>query len=134
MLSAVDPLPHTAPREAILAVVSDLILRQKVVEGLSAAGYEAEIAGGPSVMRDKIAARRPVAILLDLESRAMDAVEVIAELKADAATRAVPLLGFFGHVNVEIRTRALAAGCDRVATRGEVATRLDRLLAQLLDA
>lgn len=118
----------------VLAVVSDLLLRQKVVEGLLAAGYEAQVAGGPSVLADKLAAQRPVAILLDLENRSLDAVDTIERLKADAETADIPLLGFFGHVNIDIRTRALAAGCDRVATRGEVASRLDRLLAHLLPA
>jgi DNA-binding response OmpR family regulator len=123
-----------APRGTVLAVVSDLLLRQKVVEGLRAAGYDAQVAGGPSVMRDKLAAQRPVAMLIDLENRGTDVVEMIADLKAGDATSDIPLLGFFGHVNVDIRTRALAAGCDKVATRGEVASRLDRLMAQLLPA
>jgi len=114
--------------------VSDLLLRQKVVEGLAAAGYRPQIAAGLSTMRDKIAAHRPVAILLDLENRAIDPIATIRELKAGAATAATPLLGFFGHVNAEVRTRALEAGCDQVATRGEVAARLDRLLGRLLAA
>lgn len=134
MLPSVSHPDDTMGTDTILAVVSDLLLRQKVVEGLSAAGYAAQIASGSSTMRDKIATHRPVAILLDLENRAIDPVETIRELKAGAATAATPLLGFFGHVNTEIRERALAAGCDRVATRGEVATRLDRLLGRLLHA
>lgn len=105
-----------------------------MVEGLAAAGYEAQVAGGPTVMRDRLAARRPAAILIDLENRGMDAIETIAALKADPETASIPLLGFFGHVNIDIRTRALAAGCDRVATRGEVASRLDRLMEKLLPA
>lgn len=116
----------------VLAVVSDLILRQKVVEGLSAAGFEVQVAGGPTVMRERLSAQRPLAVLIDLENRGMDAIELISELKADPETASIPLLGFFGHVNIDIRTRALAAGCDRVATRGEVASRLDRLMEKLL--
>jgi CheY-like chemotaxis protein len=124
----------TDSKGTVLAVVSDLLLRQRVVEGLSAVGYEPQVAAGPSVMRDRLAEQRPVAILIDLENRGMDAVETIAELKADPDTESIPLLGFFGHVNIDIRNRALAAGCDKVATRGEVASRLDRLMSKLLPA
>ncbi|MEW6582101.1 MAG: hypothetical protein AB1416_05000 [Actinomycetota bacterium] len=123
---------HAGERGTVVAVVTDLLLRQKMVEGLAAAGYAARIASGPTRLRDALDAEPPTAILLDLEARSFDAVALIRDLRADPATHAVPILGFFGHTNLAVRDDALAAGCTRVATRGEMAMRLDRLMDRLL--
>jgi CheY-like chemotaxis protein len=114
--------------------VSDLLLRQRIVEGLLAAGYSVEVAGGPTVVGDKLAHLSPVALVIDLETRSLDAVDLIAGLRADPGTARLPVLGVFGHVNTDVRDRALAAGADHVATRGEMAMRLDRLMGRLLPA
>jgi two-component system, cell cycle response regulator DivK len=121
-----------ARQATVVAVVSDLILRQRMVEGLAAAGFAPRVASGPTRLREALADGAPTAILIDLETTALDAVATIRALRADPATAAVPLLGFFGHVNTAVRDAALAAGCDRVATRGEMAMRLDRLMERLL--
>lgn len=122
----------TGRQATVVAVVADLILRQKMVEGLAAAGYAPRVASGPTRLAEALAAGAPVAILIDLEITSLDAPETIRALRADPATAEVPVLGFFGHVNTSVRDAALAAGCDRVATRGEMAMRLDRLMERLL--
>jgi chemosensory pili system protein ChpA (sensor histidine kinase/response regulator) len=115
----------------VLMVVYDLFFRQKVEEGLLAAGYRVEAAMGPRKMRDKIARSTPVCIVMDLDITSMDPVETIRDLKADAATRDIPVIGYCSHVDLDLRSRAQEAGCDRVAARSEISSRLDRLVGQL---
>ena len=121
-------------RPVVLMVVYDLFFRQKVEEGLLAAGYRVEAAMGPRKMREKIDRELPLCLVMDLEITSMDAVEAIRELKADPATRDVPVIGYCSHVNLDLRSAALAAGCDRVAARSEISSKLDRLVGQIAGA
>jgi len=124
----------TAARGPALVVVADLLVRQQLVEGLAAAGFEPVVAAGPGALRERLDRVRPAVVLVDLELRTLDPIEAIRQLKDDAPTAGVPVLGVAGHRSTVLRERALAAGCDRVATRGEAAARLDRLLARLVGA
>jgi hypothetical protein len=46
----------------------------------------------------------------------------------DPALAAVPLVGFFSHVQTELRERALAAGFDRVLPRSAFVQQLPQIL------
>lgn len=116
---------------AVLVVVSDLLLRGRAEEGLKAAGYRVRVAAGPTRMAERLI-ERPRCMVIDLEIAGMDAPEAIAALRAHPTTADLPVLGFCGHVNVDVRKRALAAGADRVATRGEIASTLPRLIEKVL--
>ncbi len=66
-------------------------------------------------------------VLVDLE--APGAVEMVRAFKADPALAAVPVVGFYPHVNVGTRAAAVAAGIDRALTRSAFTTLLPTLLA-----
>jgi CheY-like chemotaxis protein len=85
---------------------------------------------GPRKMREKIDRELPSCLVMDLEITSMDAVEAIRELKGDPATRDLPVIGYCSHVKLDLRSQALDAGCDRVAARSEISSRLDRLVGQ----
>jgi len=53
---------------------------------------------------------RPDVIVLDLGMPGMDGWEVARRLKADAATRSIPIIALTGHVLGDSRRRALEAG------------------------
>jgi hypothetical protein len=48
--------------------------------------------------------------------------------KADENLKAIPLLGFFSHVQTELQQAALAAGFDRVMPRSAFAKHLAEIL------
>lgn len=111
-------------------IVSDLLMRQTVEEGLRAAGYIPVGAAGIERMRQRLGEHRPVVAVVDLETARLDLGEAFALLEAEG----VPALGFCGHTDVDLRAAGLAAGCRRVVTRGEIAARLDRLVQSLVAA
>jgi hypothetical protein len=90
----------TLARVALLC--PDLLFGSRVEEALRAAGHE--------VTRDRVAAD---AIVVDLTADGLD----IAEIAGDAA----PTIGFYPHVDVETRRRALEAGFDVVVPRSRMA-------------
>lgn len=103
----------------IVAFVPDLMLSSRVTGSLTAAGHEV-ITGG-DVAVDGLP---PGAELVVCDLEAVDPVSI--------AALAVPSLGFYSHVDVETRRRALDAGVDLVVPRSRMARELPDLVAGLL--
>src|SRR5690606_28635981 len=62
-------------------------------------------------------AERPDLILLDLALPDMPGTQVLRELRADPATRAIPVVGLTSSREAEDRLKALAAGADDVVSK-----------------
>jgi two-component system, cell cycle response regulator DivK len=70
----------------------------------------------------------PELVILDLHA-AGDPVALARELKSDPATREIPIVAFYSHVQNELRELALAAGIDRVMPRSAFTARLPEIFA-----
>lgn len=103
----------------IIAFVPDLMLSSRVTGSLTAAGHQVVAGADPSAP-----ALPPGAELVVCDLEAVDPA-VIAAL-------AVRSLGFYSHVDVETRRRALEAGVDLVVPRSRMARELPDLVAGLL--
>jgi len=60
---------------------------------------------------------RPSLIIFDLNMESAEPVKLITQLKADAETKAISLIGFLSHIQVELKQQAQEAGCDMVLAR-----------------
>lgn len=63
------------------------------------------------------AAEKPDLILMDLRLPVLDGWEATKRIKAEAATRRIPILALSAHAMTGDRARALAAGCDDYETK-----------------
>ncbi len=97
----------------IVAVVSDLMLASRVKESLQTAGHEVDVVPR---LPEKIEA---AAIVCDLD--AVDAEAI--------ASKGIPSLGFYSHVDVDTKARAQKTGIDVIVPR----SRMSRELPQLVD-
>ena len=70
----------------------------------------------------------PALIIVDLSFRGIDPPGLIARLKGDAATRAVPILAFGSHLDHAARDAAKGAGADRVVPNSKLAEDLPALV------
>jgi CheY-like chemotaxis protein len=122
-----DPLPEPSPHRRVLAVVPDLFFAAKIAAVAKAAGVEIAFASAVDA-RARCAATPPDLLLIDLHA-GPDIPALVRSLKADAATRGIPLLGFHSHVDIETRSAALEAGIDRAMPRSAFVARLPGLLA-----
>ena len=73
-------------------------------------------------------AEQPDLILMDLNLPEIDGWEAARRLKADPATRGIPLIALTAHAMAGDREKALAAGCDDFDTKP---VQFDRLLAKI---
>jgi CheY-like chemotaxis protein len=116
----------TAARR-VLAVVPDLFFAAKIAAVAKAAGADVAFASAAAVPA-LCAAQAPDLVLLDLHA-GPEVHALVRALKAGEATRGVPLVGFFSHVDLETRNAAVAAGIDRALPRSAFVARLPELLA-----
>jgi two-component system, cell cycle response regulator DivK len=91
-------------------------------------GYEVVVAddgrSGVAMARTE----QPAVILMDLSLPELDGWEATRALKADPATRNIPVIALSAHAMEEDRARARAAGCDGFETKP---VDLDRLLFRI---
>ena len=114
----------------VVALVEDLLFLSKIRETAKAVGVTV-IAGDTRSCVPSILETGPQAILLDLNSRMLAAVDCVRALKADPATRQIPIVGFVSHVQSDLIAAARAAGCDLVLARSAFSQQLPDLLRKL---
>lgn len=113
----------------VLALIPDLLFGSKVQASLTAAGHEVELAGDEDV-RDRIDGAD--LLIVDLTDQELDGAALVRSLRAEGALEGVATLGFFAHVDVEARERAVAAGFDLVVPRSRMAREGQELAGALL--
>ena len=74
----------------------------------------------------------PMLAFLDLETKEGDACQVIAALKADAATQHIPVVAFASERAVELQAAAQKAGAKLVVSETALLDHLSELLNQVL--
>jgi len=112
----------------ILAIVDDLFFVGKLQATAKQAGVPLRILRAADFQLEKLRAEPPALLILDLNTTSASAVELIRLLKADAELAAVPVIGFFSHVQVELQRAAREAGCDEVMPRSKFTAGLAQLL------
>ncbi|MFI5024519.1 MAG: response regulator [Alphaproteobacteria bacterium] len=94
-------------------------------------GYEIVSAADGAEGIAKAAAERPDLILMDLNLPVMDGWEATRRIKADPATRDIPIIALTAHAMAGDHQKALAAGCDDFDTKP---VEFDRLLMKIEQA
>jgi CheY-like chemotaxis protein len=117
----------------IVAAVRDLFFAVRIKDTLQPQGYEVAIVKSAAALDSALAspAASPAVLLVDLNFRALDPPATIARLKADPATRAIPILAFGSHLDHAARDAARAAGADRVVANSQLADDLPGLVARV---
>jgi CheY-like chemotaxis protein len=99
--------------KAILIVDDDLASLTLVEAVLGTEGLETRKAQNPSQALDVLKTWTPDVILLDIELHGLDnGLEFARRLKANVATRALPVIAFTAYGEQWSEAEARAAGCD----------------------
>ena len=112
----------------ILLVEDNEMNRDMLSRRLQRRGYEVVTAvdgeSGLALTRTEA----PALVLMDMSLPGVDGWEATRQLKADPATRAIPVIALTAHAMAGDREKALAAGCDDFDIKP---IDLDRLLGKI---
>jgi CheY-like chemotaxis protein len=114
----------------VAALIGDLLFGSKVQAALEAAGHEVDLITGALGAWDEVGGID--LLVIDLTSPDVDGVELFETLATGGELHDVRTLGFFAHVQPEVRERALAAGFDLVVPRSRMAREGAQLVEGLL--
>ena len=95
---------------------------------LARRGFEVVSATSADEGIAKAVSEKPDVVLMDIKMPVVDGFEATRRLKANVATRAIPVIALTAHAMQEDRDQVIAAGADEYETKP---VDLDRLLAKI---
>ncbi len=101
----------------ILLVEDNEMNRDMLSRRLTKRGHEVVIAVDGQEGVNMASSEGPEIILLDMSLPVMDGWEAARELKADEATRLIPIIALTAHAMAGDRERCLEAGCEDYDTK-----------------
>lgn len=106
----------------VLVAVRDLLFRSRIVAAAERLGVDVRLLPRGTPLPDAARALGGGTVLVDLgEPGAVDALPA-------AKAAGVRIVGFLGHLEVDLARAAAEAGADEVLSRGELSRRLDEVL------
>ena len=111
------PMSKSNPGPLVLVVDDFVDAREMYSEYLKFCGFRvAEAQNGVEAI-EKATRLKPNLILMDLSMPIVDGWEATRRLKADARTKAIPVVALTGHAMAGHSESAKSAGCDVVITK-----------------
>jgi two-component system, cell cycle response regulator DivK len=112
----------------VLLVEDNEMNRDMLSRRLTRRGFEVIFAVDGQQGVDLARSERPDIILMDMSLPVLDGWEATRRVKADSATRSVPVIGLTAHAMSGDREKAMEAGCDDYDTKP---VELDRLIGKI---
>jgi CheY-like chemotaxis protein len=116
----------------ILLVEDNEMNRDMLSRRLIRNGYEVSLAVDGQQATDMALSERPDLILMDLSLPGIDGWEATRRIKANDATRRIPVIALTAHAMAGDRERAMEAGCEDYDTKPVEISRLLGKIAALL--
>lgn len=112
----------------VLLLVDDLMFGPRLENGLRGLGYRPLFATNETELTQGLM-QAPVLAVVDLGSAVLPWEPLVDFIKGPGKKgRHVPVLGFGPHVDLDLRARALARGCDAVVGRSAIVQNLGSLV------
>jgi two-component system cell cycle response regulator DivK len=121
-----------SPMPKILLVEDQEMNRDMLSRRLKKRGYEVLIAVDGAEGLEKARSEAPELILMDMSLPVIDGWEATRQLKADEATRNIPVVALTAHAMSTDREKALEAGCDAYETKPVELPKLLETMEKLL--
>ena len=116
----------------LLLVEDNEASREGLARHLRRKGFEVLLAADGGQGLEAARTGSPDLILMDMSLPVLDGWEATRQLKADPATRHVPVIALTAHAMTGDREKAIAAGCDEYETKPVEFARLFEKIRALL--
>jgi hypothetical protein len=114
----------------VLAFIPDLLFGSRVQGALTATGHKVVLVADADGVRERL--NGAAVLVVDLTDEVADRAGLIQSLSADGLLEEVTTLGFYSHIETEVRDTAESAGFDLVVPRSRMAREGAGLIARLL--
>jgi CheY-like chemotaxis protein len=121
-----------APMPKLLVVEDNEESRDGLSRHLRRKGFEVTVALDGQKGLEAVRAETPDLILMDMSLPILDGWEATRQLKADPATRHIPVIALTAHAMAGDREKALQAGCDEYEAKPVEFARLFAKIQALL--
>jgi DNA-binding NtrC family response regulator len=115
----------------IVVYAPDLMIRQRLVTDIAAAGIAVTGAATPARLAERLT-DGAAALVVEIDGIGVDGPALIGMIRA--TNPRLPILGFCAHTRAELMDAARTAGATLVVSRGELTRRptdvIDRLLGE----
>jgi len=111
----------------VLALIDDIFFQAKLFETAKQVGVELRACATADALDAEIAKAPPKLVVVDLNARS-NPLEAVGRVQASG--RAIPLIGFLSHVQLDLAARARAAGCGEVMPRSKFTQNLATILSR----
>jgi CheY-like chemotaxis protein len=101
----------------ILLVEDNEMNRNMLQRRLARRGHEVQLATNGIEAIQLATSLRPDLIVMDVQMPVLDGWEATRRLKANPATRLIPVVALTAHVTTGDQARSMAAGCDEHETK-----------------
>ncbi len=120
-------------QKTILVGVTDIFFYTKVRDALMSKGYKIERARTQQDIADKASANNLSAVILNMNDETLNAFQALETLKADIRLKALPILAFANHEEVDTFNRARVLGVTKIVSRNEFSSRLKDLVEEVAE-
>ena len=115
-------------KRRVIAAVDDMFFKAKIRTTADHLNVEIDFVRSTDAAIESARTAAPALVIIDLHSPRYDFARIVGQLENDEQLRAVPVVGFFSHVETELKRRAEEAGIDRVLPRSAFTKRLPEIL------
>jgi len=118
-------------QKTVLIAVSDVFFYTKIRDALLPKGYVLERARTQDEVPAKAKSLHPCAMILNMNDEKLDAFQALAQIKGHDQFKAIPVLAFANHEEVDTWKRARELGVTRIVSRNEFSSRTRDLLEEV---
>src|SRR5436190_6940757 len=115
----------------IVALVDDLMMASRVETAGRASGWDVAFPATAEAFRAALAETPPALVLVGMSATRLPWESLVADIRRDPELAVIPVVAFGSHMDLPLRERALAAGCDRVVANSQVATDFPGVLRRM---
>lgn len=119
-------------QRTVLVAVSDVFFYTKIRDALLPKGYRLDRARTQSEVSEKAAVLHPAAMILNMNDTTLDAFQALEQIKGNDRLKAIPVLAFANHEEVETWKRAKELGVTKIVSRNEFSSRTRELVEELI--
>lgn len=118
-------------QKTVLVAVSDVFFYTKIRDALLPKGYVLERARTQDEVPAKAESLQPCAMILNMNDEKLDAFKALEQIKGQDRFRAIPVLAFANHEEVDTWRRARELGVNKIVSRNEFSSRTRDLIEEV---